>query len=119
MAEFVVSTTLLLTPNDAACNCLANELVCQFSPQCANHFAAVETLLGTACSLLVGSGGNHNDISSNSTMGVYGSPSGCSPSTSLYKYIIVCINICSAIHMSYVMSQYHEDQNKAPTACNS
>ena len=104
-AEFVASTTLPPTPNDAACNCLEKELSCQFSPQSANYSGTVGTLLGTACGLIVTNGGNCSDISSNGTTGVYGSVSGCSPSTSLYEYLIVLHSQHLSSHSTVI---YHE-----------
>ena len=88
-AAFDASTTLPPTPNDPACNCLEKNLSCQFTPQKANFTDIVGALLDFGCSVLGQAGQSCNDISSNGSTGVYGSISGCDPSTSLYLYAIV------------------------------
>ena len=86
-SEFLASSTLPPTPNNNACNCLENNLSCQFTPATNNYTAIVGELLDTGCSLLGMRGGTCNDISSNGTTGVYGLVSSCGPSTSFLRII--------------------------------
>jgi hypothetical protein len=74
------STTLPPTPNEAACNCVENNLSCRFTPATANYSGVVGELLDSACSLLGQAGGNCNDIGGNGSTGTYGRLSGCDPS---------------------------------------
>jgi 1,3-beta-glucanosyltransferase GAS1 len=80
-ASFNASDTLPSTPNDAACSCLEKNLSCQFTPQTNNVTAIVGVLLNQACSFLGQAGKSCSDISSDGTTGIYGSVSGCDPST--------------------------------------
>lgn len=83
---FDASTTLPPTPNDAACNCLENNLSCQFAPITKNFTAIVGDLLNFGCSALGQAGGSCNDIGGNGSTGIYGQVSGCSPSESFLVY---------------------------------
>jgi 1,3-beta-glucanosyltransferase GAS1 len=85
---FVASTTLPPTPNESACSCLENTLSCRFRPLDANYSTIVGELIGTACSLLGGAGGNCDEIGGNGQSGTYGRISGCDPS----KCISIMIN---------------------------
>jgi len=98
---FDSSTTLPPTPNDASCNCLENNLSCQFTPITSNFTAIVGALLDFGCSSLGQAGGSCNAIAGNGSTGVYGQISGCSPS----------------VELSYVMSQFYEANNRNPQAC--
>jgi len=61
----------------------------------------VGELLNEACGLLGQSGGTCNDIAGDGSSGIYGRISGCDPNTKL----------------SYVMSEYYEDNKKNPQSC--
>jgi len=79
--SFVASTTLPATPNEPACDCLLNILSCRFTPATKNYTVVVGQLLDYACSLVGQQGGTCNDLGGNGQTGVYGSLSGCDPST--------------------------------------
>ncbi|PPQ65976.1 hypothetical protein CVT24_011193 [Panaeolus cyanescens] len=100
-ASFAASNTLPPTPDNSACNCLENNLSCQFTPQTSNFSVIVGELLDTGCSLLGGAGGNCNDISADGQAGVYGRVSECDPT----------------VKLSYVMSQFFEANKRDPQAC--
>ena len=78
----LASPTLPPTPNSTACNCVENNLSCQYTPPTNNDSAIVGELLNYGCSLLGGKGGTCNDISGNGTTGEYGEIAECDPSTS-------------------------------------
>jgi len=99
--DFLASTTLPPTPNDAACNCLESSLSCQFTPATNNYTAVVGELLDVGCSLLGQSGGSCVDIGGNGQTGVYGRISDCDPT----------------IKLSFVMSEYYEANNRQASAC--
>jgi len=101
-ASFNASDTLPPTPNDAACNCLEQNLSCRFTPQTTNTTAIVGVLLDQTCSFVGQKGGTCNDISSNGATGVYGRVSGCDPS----------------VELSYVMSEYYELTDRNSQSCN-
>ncbi|KAG1758003.1 carbohydrate-binding module family 43 protein/Glycoside hydrolase family 72 protein [Suillus lakei] len=90
-STWLASNTLPPTPNSAACQCLENNLSCQFTPTTSNYTAIVGSLLDYACSLIGQSGGTCSAISSNGTTGQYGAVSECDPT----------------IMLSYVMSDYY------------
>ncbi|KAG2045291.1 carbohydrate-binding module family 43 protein/Glycoside hydrolase family 72 protein [Suillus americanus] len=90
-SSWLASNTLPSTPNYAACQCLENNLSCQFTPSTSNYTAIVGSLLDYACSLVGQSGGSCSAISSNGTTGQYGAVSGCDPT----------------VMLSYVMSDYY------------
>lgn len=90
-SSWLASNTLPPTPNSAACQCLENNLSCQFTPTTSNYTAIVGSLLDYACSLIGQSGGTCSAISSNGTTGQYGAVSECDPT----------------IMLSYVMSDYY------------
>ncbi|KAA1468466.1 carbohydrate-binding module family 43 protein/Glycoside hydrolase family 72 protein [Dentipellis sp. KUC8613] len=100
-SSLLVSTTLPPTPNDAACQCLQNNLSCQFTPKTSNTSAIVGSLLDTACSLIGSAGGNCNAISGDGSSGTYGAVSACDPS----------------VKLSFVMSQYYEATNRNAQSC--
>lgn len=78
-STWLASSTLPPTPNDAACECLANAVSCQFTPDTSNTTAIVGPLLDTACQFLGQAGGSCDDIAANGTTGVYGRVSFCDP----------------------------------------
>ncbi|KAJ7895556.1 1,3-beta-glucanosyltransferase [Mycena olivaceomarginata] len=90
-----------VTPDDAACGCLANELSCVFQPPTPDYMALVGNLIGVACGLVQTAGGTCDDISSDGVKGTYGRLAMCDPT----------------IKLSYVMSQYYELQHRVNTAC--
>ncbi|KAJ7773845.1 1,3-beta-glucanosyltransferase [Mycena metata] len=96
-----VSTKLPPTPNDAACDCLANALSCVFNPPTPDYTVLVGNLIGVACGLVDQVGGSCDDISANGATGVYGAVGMCDPT----------------IKLSYVFSQYYELNHHAPAAC--
>jgi len=100
-STFIASTTLPPTPNEAACNCVENNLSCRFTPATSNYTSVVGALLDTACGLIGANGGNCNVIGSNGTTGVYGLLSGCDPT----------------IELSFAMSEYYESQGRNGAAC--
>ncbi|KAI0252696.1 glycoside hydrolase family 72 protein [Lactifluus subvellereus] len=100
-ANFLASATLPPTPGDVACQCLENNLSCQFNPQVANPTVIIGTLLDGACALLTGQGGNCNPIAGNGQTGTYGVVAQCSPSTKL----------------SFAMSEWYEANKRNPQAC--
>jgi hypothetical protein len=79
-SSWLASTTLPPTPNYAACQCLENNLSCQFTPSTNNYTAIVGALLDYACTLIGQSGGSCSAISSNGATGQYGAVSECDPS---------------------------------------
>lgn len=79
-STWLASNSLPPTPNLAACQCLENNLSCQFTPSTSNYTAIVGSLLDYACSLIGQSGGSCSAISSNGTTGQYGAVSECDPS---------------------------------------
>lgn len=81
-SSFLASPILPPTPNDAACNCVEENLPCQFTPQTNNYSSVAGSLFDEACSLIGSNGGTCDDISSNGTTGVYPLLSGCGTSTS-------------------------------------
>ncbi|KAF8167834.1 Glucanosyltransferase-domain-containing protein [Crassisporium funariophilum] len=99
--DFVASTTLPPTPNDAACTCLKSTLSCQFTPATNNYTLILGQLLDVGCSLLGQAGGSCADIGGNGQTGVYGRISDCDPT----------------IKLSFVMSQYYEANNRNVQAC--
>ncbi|KAG9314720.1 carbohydrate-binding module family 43 protein/Glycoside hydrolase family 72 protein [Chiua virens] len=100
-STMLASSTLPPTPNLAACNCLENNLSCQFTPSTSNYSAIVGALLDYGCSILGQAGGNCNAISANGANGVYGVVSACDPT----------------VMLSWVMSQYYADNNNNAQAC--
>lgn len=100
-STMLASTTLPPTPNLAACNCLENNLSCQFTPTTSNYSAILGSLLDYGCSLLGQSGGTCAPISANGTSGVYGAVSACDPS----------------VMLSWVMTQYYLDNNNNLQSC--
>ncbi|KAG2129789.1 carbohydrate-binding module family 43 protein/Glycoside hydrolase family 72 protein [Suillus clintonianus] len=90
-STWLASNTLPPTPNFAACQCLENNLSCQFTPTTSNYTAIVGSLLNYACSLIGQAGGTCAAISSDGTTGTYGAVSECDPT----------------IMLSYVMSEYY------------
>ncbi|KAF8634418.1 hypothetical protein AX15_000869 [Amanita polypyramis BW_CC] len=100
-SAFVASDTLPPTPNEAACDCLENNLGCRFTPATSNYSVIVGQLTDVACSLLGQKGASCADIGSNGTTGVYGRVSDCDPS----------------IKLSYIMSLYYQLNNRDPGAC--
>lgn len=80
-STFLASNTLPPTPSNSACQCLENNLSCQFNPQTTNTSAIIGTLLDTACSLIGTKGGNCDAIASNGQTGQYGVVSECDPCT--------------------------------------
>ncbi|KAJ7051344.1 1,3-beta-glucanosyltransferase [Mycena amicta] len=79
------------TPDDAACGCLDDALMCRFTPQNADYTVLVGELMGVACGLLIG----------------LGDADGCDD-----------VAMCDpTIRLSYVMSQYYELAHGAPGAC--
>jgi 1,3-beta-glucanosyltransferase GAS1 len=78
-ANLLASDKLPPTPDDPACQCLENNLSCQFHPQTADTTVILGTLLDGACALLVGQGGNCNPLTGNGQTGVYGQISQCDP----------------------------------------
>lgn len=88
------------TPNDAVCKCLTSTAFpCVTRPTIKP--VVVGALLDYACSLYATQGGSCNPISGNGTTGVYGAFSGCS----------------SAEKLSYVATQYYEQQGQNAQAC--
>ena len=79
--NWLASTTLPPTPNDAACNCLESSLSCVFTPRTDNTSDIVGALLDFGCSSLGQVGGNCNDIASDGTTGSYGRIAFCDPGT--------------------------------------
>jgi len=100
-ANFLASVKLPSTPDNGACQCLENNLSCQFAPQVANPTAIIGTLLDGGCALLVGQGGNCNPITGNGGTGTYGAVAQCDPATKL----------------SFVMSQWYEANKRNAQAC--
>jgi hypothetical protein len=100
-STFLASTSIPPTPNEAACDCVENNLSCRFTPATSNYTGVVGALLDTACGLLGQGGGNCNDIGGNGSTGTYGRLSGCDPT----------------IKLSFVMSEYYESQNRNGAAC--
>jgi len=100
-STMLASTTLPPTPNLAACNCLENNLSCQFTPATSNYSTTVGSLLDYGCSLLGQSGGTCAPISANGTSGVYGAVSGCDPT----------------VMLSWVMTQYYLENNDNAQSC--
>ncbi|CUA72380.1 1,3-beta-glucanosyltransferase gel3 [Rhizoctonia solani] len=101
--NFLASSTLPPTPNDATCDCIAkNSFSCLFTPTTQAGWSGLGSLLDTGCQLLGQAGGSCNDIAGNGQNGTYGPLSGCSPSTKL----------------SYVFSQYYERTNRNAQSCN-
>ncbi|KAG0696269.1 carbohydrate-binding module family 43 protein/Glycoside hydrolase family 72 protein [Suillus ampliporus] len=90
-STWLAANTLPPTPNLAACQCLENNLSCQFTPTTSNYSAIVGSLLDYACSLIGQVGGNCNAIATNGTTGQYGAVSECDPT----------------VMLSYVMSEYY------------
>ncbi|KAG1749607.1 carbohydrate-binding module family 43 protein/Glycoside hydrolase family 72 protein [Suillus paluster] len=90
-SNMLASSTLPPTPNLAACQCLENNLSCQFTPTTSNYSAIVGSLLDYGCSLIGQSGGSCSAISANGTSGQYGAVSECDPT----------------VMLSYVMSEYY------------
>ena len=88
-SSFLASTTLPPTPSDSACQCLENNLSCQFNPQVSNTTAIIGPLLDTACSLLGSAGGSCSAISANGQTGVYGEVSSCDPCEPVSPYLSV------------------------------
>ena len=117
-AELSISTTLPPTPNEAACNCLENNLSCQFTPKNNNDSVIVGVLLDFACGLLGPVGESCNDISANGSTGVYGPIAGCDPGTSSCMLLLFCIlSIHLETKLSYVMSEYFEKNGNNVQSC--
>jgi hypothetical protein len=76
------SNTIPPTPDDAACDCLVNELSCVFAPPTPDYMVLVGQLIGVACGLTVSAGGSCDDISSDGVSGTYGRLAMCDPSKS-------------------------------------
>jgi hypothetical protein len=79
-STWLASTSLPATPNLAACQCLENNLSCQFTPTTNNYTAIVGALLDYACSIIGQSGGTCSAIAANGSTGTYGLVSECDPS---------------------------------------
>lgn len=95
--NFLASTTLPPTPNDAACSCLMNVLSCQFTPPgSVDPNTVVGPLLDEACGLLGQNGGSCDSISGNGSTGTYGTVGFCDPCTSH------CLYLCMRMHFTYV-----------------
>ncbi|THH19069.1 hypothetical protein EUX98_g8845 [Antrodiella citrinella] len=100
--NFLASTTLPPTPNDAACSCLMDVLSCQFTPPAtADVSLTVGPLLDEACGLLGQNGGSCDSIAGNGSTGSYGTVAFCDPSTKL----------------SFVMSEFYEATNRNVQSC--
>ncbi|KAF7300515.1 1,3-beta-glucanosyltransferase [Mycena chlorophos] len=91
------------TPDDAACGCLADGLLCQFVPPTPDYTVVMGDLFGVACGLLANLGDTQSclDVSADGVSGVYGRVAMCDPT----------------IRLSYVMSQYYELEHGAEGAC--
>lgn len=84
-SSWLASTTLPSTPNLAACQCLENNLSCQFTPTTNNYTAIVGALLDYGCSIIGQSGGSCAAIAANGSTGQYGVVSECDPSEFLMR----------------------------------
>jgi len=103
--DLLASTTLPPTPVDSACNCMEQQLSCIFTPAVSNQTVVnqvIGQLLDYGCNLLGQNGGSCNDIAGSGSAGTYGLGSSCSP----------------AVKLSYVFSQFYENQKKNQDACN-
>jgi len=100
-ANFLASTKLPPTPSDSACQCMENNLSCQFHPQTADTTAILGPLIDGACALLGGKGGNCNAITGNGQAGTYGLASQCDPT----------------IQASFAMSEWYEANGHNAVAC--
>ncbi|KAF7289803.1 1,3-beta-glucanosyltransferase [Mycena indigotica] len=91
------------TPDDDACGCLADSLMCRFAPPKADYTVTMGNLVGVACGLMgqMGDPTPCKDISADGIKGVYGKVAMCDPT----------------IRLSYVMSQYYEAAHGVPDAC--
>ncbi|OAX32148.1 glycoside hydrolase family 72 protein [Rhizopogon vinicolor AM-OR11-026] len=100
-STWLASTSLPATPNLAACECLENNLSCQFTPTTNNYTAIVGSLLDYGCSIIGQAGGSCNAISANGSTGQYGPVSECDPT----------------VMLSYVMSEYYIANGANAQAC--
>ena len=84
-STFLASSTLPPTPNDSACQCLAqNAFTCIFTGvNGPNVSATVGALTDIACSLLGENGGTCTPIGGSGSAGMYGNLSFCDPGMSL------------------------------------
>jgi 1,3-beta-glucanosyltransferase GAS1 len=122
-SDLLASTTLPPTPNDGACQCLEKSLSCQFKPPTKNetlNLLVIGQLLDYGCSLLGQNGGSCNDIAASGSAGAYGIASSCDPgecSELSYRSssLVSCRDI--ATKLSYVFTQYYENQKKNAAAC--
>ncbi|KAF8490720.1 Glucanosyltransferase-domain-containing protein [Gautieria morchelliformis] len=102
-STFLASSTLPPTPNDTACQCLAqNSFSCTFKEtNSPGEPAVIGSLTDTACSLLGQQGGSCSAIGGSGSAGQYGSLSFCSPVTKL----------------DYVFSQFYDVTNRNSQSC--
>ncbi|KAG8834635.1 1,3-beta-glucanosyltransferase gas1 [Serendipita sp. 399] len=100
-AEWLGSTTLPPTPNQAECDCIWKSSPCVFSPQTVNQSALFEGLFQSACTYLGTSGGSCTPIGQNGTTGVYGDVSSCD----------------GASKLTWVFSQYYLATNNNAQSC--
>lgn len=121
-STWLASTTIPATPNVAACQCLENNLSCQFTPSTKNYTAIVGALLNYGCSIIGVAGGSCNAIAANGSSGQYGLVSECDPSEfSMRKRCIaqalIRSDILIAVALSYVMTEYYIATAKNPQSC--
>jgi 1,3-beta-glucanosyltransferase GAS1 len=96
-ANFLASTKLPPTPSDSACQCMENNLSCQFHPQTADTRTIVGPVLDGACALLGGKGGNCNALAGNGQTGTYGLAAQCDPS----KLSFLALHFCPLIRSTF------------------
>lgn len=82
-ANWLGTTTLPPTPNQAECDCVWKSSPCVFSPQTVNQSALFSELFASGCTLLASNGGSCDAIGQNGTTGVYGEISSCDGPTKL------------------------------------
>ncbi|KAF8592022.1 carbohydrate-binding module family 43 protein [Ramaria rubella] len=102
-STFLASSSLPPTPDDAACQCLAqNTFTCNFKEtNNPNEAAVIGTLTDTACSLFGQQGGSCSPIGGSGSSGQYGALSFCDPVTKL----------------DYVFSAFYEITNRNAQSC--
>ncbi|CAG7846799.1 1,3-beta-glucanosyltransferase gel4; AltName: Full=Glucan elongating glucanosyltransferase 4; Flags: Precursor [Serendipita indica DSM 11827] len=100
-ADWLGSSQLPPTPNQAECDCIWRDSPCVFSPQTTNHAALFEELFQSACTYLGTSGGSCTPIGQNGTTGTYGQISSCDGATKL----------------TWIFSQYYLATNNNAQSC--